>query len=226
VPLTALAVPWLVLPPAVLLVVSLVVEPMFTHRYVFFCVPAMALLAGAGLARLAALARPAVGAAVVTAAMAGMAVAAVPEHVAIRRQDSRPDDFRAAAQIVRSHARNGDAIVYVAGIVRWGAAAYPDVFGRLRDIGQAQSPIRADNLKGRDLLPRQMRGALIRSRRVWVMRTRSVVTRHGDVVWRRQRMVFSTGPWRVVGTWRFRGGTLILLERTAPYRGGVPRTGA
>ncbi|WP_285496595.1 glycosyltransferase family 39 protein [Actinomadura sp. NBRC 104425] len=217
-PLTALAVPWLVLPPAVLVVVSLVSDPMYTERYVFFCVPALALLTGAGLARLGALGRPAVGAAAVTAAAAAVAAVSVPQHVAIRRQDSRPDDFRAAAQAVRNHARDGDAIVYLAGIARWGAAAYPRAFGRLRDIGQAQSPVRAENLKGRDLLPRQLRGPLIRSRRVWVMRTRSIVTHPGDVVWRREQMVLATGPWRVAGQWRFRGGMLTLLERTGPYR--------
>ncbi|WP_344957247.1 glycosyltransferase family 39 protein [Actinomadura miaoliensis] len=216
--LTALAMPWLVLPPAVLVLVSLVSDPMYTERYVFFCVPALALLTGAGLARLGTLARPAAGAAAVTAAVAVVAAVSVPEHVAIRKQDSRLDDFRAAAQAVRDHGRDGDAIVYLAGIARWGAAAYPGTFGRLRDIGQAQSPVRAENLKGRDLLPREIRGSLIRSQRVWVMRTRSIVTHQGDVVWRREQMVLTTGPWRVAGEWRFRGGMLTLLERTGPYR--------
>ncbi|MFB4317460.1 glycosyltransferase family 39 protein [Actinomadura sp. 21ATH] len=218
--LAALAVPWLLVPPAVLLVASLVTDPLFTFRYVLFCVPALALLAGAGLARLAALGRPAAGTALAVAVVAVLAVPSVPEHRAIRRQDSRPDDLRAAADIVRGHARDGDAIVYLAGIVRWDAAAYPDAFGRLRDIGMAEDPVRAGNLKGRDLLPREIRGALIRSDRVWVMSSRSVVTRPGDVVWRRARTVLVAGPWRVAGDWRFRGGVLTLYERTGPFRPG------
>jgi mannosyltransferase len=215
---TALAVPWLVLPPAILLAVSLVTDPLFMFRYVLFCVPALALLAGTGLARLAALGRPVAGTALVMAAVTVLAVLSVPEHKAIRRQDHRPDDLRLAADIVRDHARDGDAIVYVAGIVRWDAAAYPDAFGRLRDIGMAEDPVSAANLKGRDLLPREMRGAVTRSGRVWVMRTRSVMSRPGDVVWRREQIVLNTGPWRMAGTWRFKGGVLTLYERTGPYR--------
>ncbi len=47
--LAALAVPWLLVPPALLLAASRI-TPLFTLRYVVFCVPAGALLAGAGLA--------------------------------------------------------------------------------------------------------------------------------------------------------------------------------
>jgi mannosyltransferase len=47
--LLTLAVPWLVLPPALLLAASQI-TPLYTLRYVVFCGPAGALLAGAGLA--------------------------------------------------------------------------------------------------------------------------------------------------------------------------------
>jgi hypothetical protein len=50
--LTWLALPWLVLPPALLLAVS-EIKPAYNFRYLVFCLPAMALLAGAGLAELA-----------------------------------------------------------------------------------------------------------------------------------------------------------------------------
>ena len=49
--LLALCLPWLVLPPAVLIGVSFA-SPVYTFRYVLFCAPAAALLAGAGLAAL------------------------------------------------------------------------------------------------------------------------------------------------------------------------------
>ena len=49
--LVALALPWFVLPPAILLAASLI-HPVYTIRYIAFCIPAAALLAGAALAAL------------------------------------------------------------------------------------------------------------------------------------------------------------------------------
>ena len=49
------AVPWLVLPPAILLAASQI-HPVYDARYVVYCLPALALLAAAGLAGAARLA--------------------------------------------------------------------------------------------------------------------------------------------------------------------------
>ncbi|MFI0481865.1 glycosyltransferase family 39 protein [Actinomadura sp. 9N215] len=216
--LTAVALPWLVLPPALLLIVSVVAEPMFMYRYVVFCLPALALLTGAGLARLASLGRPAIGGALLVAALVVLAVPSVPEHAAARRQDSRPDDLRAPAEIVRTHGRDGDVIVYLAGVVRWDAAAYPDAFARLRDINQGVDPVAAANLKGRDKLPRELRPPLRRATRVWVMGSRSLGPAHAPWVQRREQVIQAMGPWRMAGFWKYKGGRLTLYERTAPYR--------
>ncbi|KAB2347858.1 glycosyltransferase family 39 protein [Actinomadura rudentiformis] len=219
-PLTAVAVPWLILPPALLLIVSALAEPMFMFRYVFFCLPGLALLAGVALARLATLARPAkaVGPLAVVTATGLLAGLSVPAHLAERRQDSRLDDLRAAADIVRANARDGDGIVYLAGVVRWGALAYPDAFGRLKDISLREGPVRAGNIKGRDRLPREMRPGLVRLNRVWVMGSRSLLPEHAETVMRRQEVVMASGPWRVAGQWKYWGGLLTLYERTGPYR--------
>ncbi|NEA25450.1 glycosyltransferase family 39 protein [Actinomadura bangladeshensis] len=215
--LAAVALPWFVVPPALMLVMSVVSDPIFMYRYTVFCVPGAALLAGAGLARLAALRRRSVGSAALAVAAAALVVPALPGHVHARRQDSRPDDTRAAADIVRAHARPGDAIVYLAGAVRWSASAYPDVFGRLRDIDAREDPVAAANLKGRDLYPRQLRPKLARVRRVWVMNHRALDP-HEPIIDRREQAVQAAGPWRTVGSWTFRGGWLVLYERTGPYR--------
>ena len=53
--LTGVALPWLALPPLILLLVSRV-HPVYVERYVVFCLPALALLCAAGLAGLARLA--------------------------------------------------------------------------------------------------------------------------------------------------------------------------
>ena len=48
-PLAALCLPWLLLPAGLLIAVSWV-HPLYTFRYIVFCIPAAALLIGAGLA--------------------------------------------------------------------------------------------------------------------------------------------------------------------------------
>ncbi|GAB3885691.1 hypothetical protein GCM10027612_21520 [Microbispora bryophytorum subsp. camponoti] len=50
--LVRLTLPWLLVPALVLLAASWTVHPVYVFRYVFCCVPAAALLAGAGLAAL------------------------------------------------------------------------------------------------------------------------------------------------------------------------------
>ncbi|MBE1533394.1 glycosyltransferase family 39 protein [Actinomadura algeriensis] len=218
VPLTAVAVPWLVLPTVLLLVVSMVGDPMFYYRYTVYTLPALGLLAGAGLARIVAVpSRRAVQGVVLAVAAAALVVPSLEAHDVIRREQSRPENMRKAANAVRNHARPGDAVVYLAGIVRWTAASYPDVFGRLDDVGMRVDPVTDANLKGRDVAPRDLTPKLARYDRVWVMNHRSLDP-HGPIVDRRELAVQAAGPWREIRTWTFRGGWLVLFERTGPHR--------
>lgn len=218
--LTALALPWLLLPSAVLLAWSWAGQPVFIFRYVFFSLPALALLVGAGLARLwrtgLRTSGRATGATTFAAGAVLLATLTVPAQAEIREQDSRLDDLRGAAQIIKAHGRKGDAIVYLAGVVRWGALAYPGTFGGLRDLGLAEDPVRAGNFTGRDKAPLALRPALLKSDRVWVMGSRSVPVRPGDAVERRHEVIAKAGPWKVLGTWRYHGGWLTLYERVPP----------
>ncbi|MEU8798990.1 glycosyltransferase family 39 protein [Spirillospora sp. NPDC048819] len=216
--LPAVALPWLVVPTALLVAVSLVSDPVFYFRYTTYCLPAIALLVGAGLARvLAAARRRADQAAVMAVAVVALVAPSLQDHVYFRKQESRPEDMRKAADVVSAHARPGDAIVYLAGIVRWSAATYPDVFGRLRDVDMRVDPVTAANLGGRDVFPRNLAPRLAHTNRVWVMNHRSLEP-HGPVIERRERAVQAAGPWRRVGTWNYMGGWLVLFERTGPYR--------
>ena len=226
--LPAVALPWLILPTLLLLAVSSVDDPVFYFRYTAYCLPATALLVGAGLAGILAAARRlsarpvvvpvvVVPLVVVAVAVAALVVPSLGDHAYIRKQGSRPDDTRRAADVVSAHARPGDAVVYLAGIVRWSAAAYPDVFGRLRDVDMRVDPVTAANLGGRDVFPRDLAPKLADVERVWVMNHRHLDP-HGPVIERRERAVQAGGPWRRAGAWDYRGGWLVLFERTGPYR--------
>ncbi|MGI5166803.1 glycosyltransferase family 39 protein [Spirillospora sp. CA-253888] len=218
--LGAVAVPWLVLPSAVLLTVSLF-DPVFLHRYVAYSLPAAALLVGAGLAwtaRRTVRGARTVGAVAAAVALVVLVATAVPQHREVRRQDSRPDDLRAAADVLRANARPGDAMMYMAGIVRWSAAAYPSAFSDLPDVALATDAPRAGNLKGRDLLPREMRGRLAAAGRVWVMTSRMVEYPRPPILERRLEFMHEMGFRKQAGRWRFRGGELVLFERVAPTR--------
>jgi mannosyltransferase len=156
--LTWLAVPWLVLPPAALLAAS-AIKPVYYLPYVVFCLPAVALLAGSGLATLGWL--PRVAAAVLLAAVI------TPVQVAIRAPDSG-GALRPADGILVTQAQPGDAIVYpqAGGIPPW-YLAYPDGFGRPRDIGLRLPGATAGRLYGISAPLPVLLHRECRVRRVW-----------------------------------------------------------
>jgi mannosyltransferase len=137
-PIGWLAVPWLIVPPAVLLAASMI-KPVYYLPYVIFCLPAVALAGGCGLAALGWPARAA--AAVLLAALI------TPTQLAIRAPDSG-GALRPADQILAANERPGDAVIYPQGGIPPWYLAYPDGFGRLRDIGLRQTGPAAGRLYG------------------------------------------------------------------------------
>jgi mannosyltransferase len=126
----AIALPWLVVPPFVLIAASYV-KPVYYVRYVEFCLPALAIVAGAGLTglvRLAArtpLGRPrraglggaGLGGAWLPAALVIALLAVLlagPQH-AIRQSAARPDNLRRASAIVAAQEQPGDIVFYIPG---------------------------------------------------------------------------------------------------------------
>ncbi len=168
--LLALGLPWLLLPPAVLIGVSYA-SPVYTFRYVVFCAPAAALLAGAGLA---ALSWPSSGnvAAWVPPAVAIAVIAAYggPAQLAARSPDGHGTNIRAANAIVAAARRPGDAVLYLGTDSKYFPAAYPSGFARLDDVAQARTPSQAGNLVGTDLRASATRQRLARVRRVWLVK--------------------------------------------------------
>ena len=186
-PLTpaAIALPWLIVPPFVLVAVSFV-KPVYYVRYVEFCLPALAILAGAGLTGLIRLvavtplrwSRPGrwrlgplrlawLPAVLVVAVLA--ALLAGPQQ-AIRQTAARPDNLRLASAIVAAHEQPGDVVFYLPATMHVLGTAYPAPFARLRDIARNKSAIASGTLTGTEITS----PALLKSRftdvtRVWVV---------------------------------------------------------
>ena len=140
--------PWLFLPPALLFAVSVshVIHPLYVFRYIAFCIPAAALLAGTALA---ALARKAVGWGVAVAALVVIVAAGLPAQGSQRTPTGHGYDIRLADQAVASRARPGDALLNIrywplswgGGVERGMAGEYPYGLARLHDISLARGPV-------------------------------------------------------------------------------------
>ena len=179
--LPLVTLPWLIVPPVVLLAVSFA-DPVYVERYVVFCLPALSLLIAAGLVGLVALSRRALGRGVAgqrarvlallpSALLIGVIVAVLagPQR-AIRLPDSRPDNLRAVAATLSRQERPGDAILYLPWDTALVGMAYPAPFDRLRDVGQGSSPIASHTLRGLAASPAVVAGRLRGVSRVWAVR--------------------------------------------------------
>jgi mannosyltransferase len=152
---------WFAVPVALLFAASQF-ESYYLFRYLVFCEPAVALLAGAGLARF----RPPV----IAATLATILVLGLPAQLQLRLPDSKGPDSRQAISAVRDLARPGDAILYVPTYRRTYAAAYPQVLGALNDIGLGASTGRTGVFGGRDVSSAELIRRLRTAPRVWVLR--------------------------------------------------------
>lgn len=158
--LPAFCLPWLVVPPAVLFTVSQV-HPVYTFRYIVFCIPAVALLAGAGLAALGRAAGPAV---LVLIVLLGM-----PGQLGERASDGHGDAIRGVDQIVSVQELPGDAVLYPRGPgMRTFAAAYPYGLVSLHDVSLSQTPARSGTIYGTNAPRALVRERLSPVSRVWV----------------------------------------------------------
>jgi mannosyltransferase len=182
----AVALPWLAVPPVVLIAASFV-KPVYNVRYVEFCLPALAILVGAGLTGLIRLAQSlrrsprlaAVSLAWLPAALAalaglitlGLAVMLIGPQAAIRQTAARPDNLRLASAIVAAHERPGDVVFYIPGSdMHVLGTGYPAPFEKLRDIALARSPIASATLTGTEITsPAQLAARFTDVTRVWVV---------------------------------------------------------
>ncbi|WP_043194638.1 glycosyltransferase family 39 protein [Streptomyces sp. NRRL F-2664] len=155
--LVRVALPLALLPPGLLMAVSLV-NPWYVDRYVLYALAGPALLAGA---RLAAARR--------WTAWLTAAALLVPIGVWsawLRTPESRKDDALAVAAAVRERARPGDAVVFMPSRRREWLLSSPQVYDGLRDVALHASPAASHSLQGTELPPERIRAALLASPRV------------------------------------------------------------
>jgi mannosyltransferase len=190
----AVALPWLVVPPFLLIAASFV-KPVYYVRYVEFCLPGLAIVAGAGLTGLIRLAartplarlRPAgrnwagrnwagrnwawagpwLPAALVIAVLA--VLLAGPQQ-AIRQNAARPDNLRRASAIVAAQEQPGDVVFYIPFTMHVLGTGYPAPFDKLRDIALNKSAIASATLTGTEITsPAELKSRFTDVRRVWVV---------------------------------------------------------
>jgi hypothetical protein len=142
-------------------------------RYIAFCIPAAALLAGTAMA---ALARAAVGWAVAAAALIVIVAAGLGAQGSERSPPGHGYDIRRADQAVVSRARPGDALMNVrywplswgGGVERDMEGEYPYGLARLHDISQAEGPVPSGSLGGTFARTSVERQRLAPVTRLWV----------------------------------------------------------
>ncbi len=202
---------WALAPPIALVVVSYV-DPVYVFRYVLFCVPAWALLTALGLDRLAGTRWKLLPVAAVGVLLAGLSI---PHHLQIRREDSRQDDLRRLARIVAEHDLPGDAVVYCRTAYRHIDVAYPQVFGRLRDVSLGAKPARTGSLNGHDVPAALLEQRLATVGRVWYIQTGGCPAAANQAEVARYDLIARSAAYRLTSFWTYKGGQLFLYTRNA-----------
>jgi mannosyltransferase len=167
-PLPSLCVPWLLVPPGILLAVS-AFSPFYTFRYIVFCAPAGALLVGAALAALSQALpgrRKLAGWIVGVAAFAAIAVLGLGGQLGARAPGGHGDDIREVDEIIAATMHPGDAVLYATQV---NLVAYRYGLSQLRDIAQAQTPVQSATLVGTDLPAAVVRQRIALAPRLWVV---------------------------------------------------------
>ncbi len=164
---TWLALPWLIVPPVLLLAAAKLAVPVYVPRYLAFCLPALALPVGIALAGIAVAPR-----AIALLLIAGLGL---PTQIAQRRENGHGDDIRTAATVIATHSRPGDGVLYhcpschYPNTPREFAYGYPDAFGPLDDLALAQSPTASATLRGIDTDAPTLTRRLGDANRLWLV---------------------------------------------------------
>jgi mannosyltransferase len=203
--LTWLCLPWLVVPPVILLTVSQCSHVhVYGTSYVLYCTPPVVLLAGAGLASLWPPWR--------FVALGLIVVLVLPAQVAARQPDARGQDIRAVASFLQRNARDSQAVLYTSGtdwdVPDW-VLGYPYGFTKLRDIGEQASPAAVNDLFGTPVSRRVLEQRMRQVNQLWVIEMGSDYP---------PPSIISAGSFRLAGTWQISDIWLRRYDRPPETR--------
>ncbi|MGW2637200.1 glycosyltransferase family 39 protein [Streptomyces sp. NPDC001348] len=185
----AVALPLVVVPPVVLMLVSLL-TPLYVPRYVLYALAGAPLLVAAGADRAARLPARAGGPRLprtrlplgtLTGVLA-VALALVHQLPVLRQDRSpahRPDNLAAISSDAARELRPGDPVLFLPSQARSTALAYPAGFRGTRDVALAAGAPVSGTLYGREVDPVLLRRRLAGLDRVWVIAER----RTADGTW-------------------------------------------
>jgi mannosyltransferase len=169
--LLTLAVAWLVIPTALIVIWSAVVHPSYTPRYLSFTAPAMALLLGVCIAAVAS--RPWAAAALVSL----FAVAAAPNYVRVQRNPYAKYgmDYSQVADLITAKAASGDCLLvndtvtFMPAPMRPLMAARPDAYRKLVDLTLWQRATDRNEVFDTNLIPEVVARPLSHCGVVWII---------------------------------------------------------
>jgi mannosyltransferase len=169
--LLTLAVAWLVIPTALIVMWSALVHPIYTPRYLSFTAPAMALVLGVCIGALAV--KPWAAAAIVIV----FAVAAAPNYIRAQRDPYAKYgmDYSQVADLISAKAAPGDCLLvndtvtFMPAPMRPLMAARPDAYRKLIDLTLWQRATDRNDVFDTNLIPEVVAEPLSRCSVVWII---------------------------------------------------------
>jgi mannosyltransferase len=169
--LLTLAIGWIVIPTALILIWSALVHPVYTPRYLCFTAPAMALVLGVCIGALA------VARWVAVAIMSVFALAAGPNYLLAQRDPYAKYgmDYSQVADLIAAKAAPGDCLLvndtvtFMPAPMRPLLAARPDAYRKLVDLSLWQRATDRNDVFDTNLIPEASAGPLSDCRVVWII---------------------------------------------------------
>jgi mannosyltransferase len=169
--LLTLAIAWLVLPTAVILIGSAVVHPIYTPRYLSFTAPAIALVLGVCIGALAV--SPWIAAVIVSV----FALVAAPNYLLVQRSPYAKYgmDYSQVADLITAKAAPGDCLLvndtvtFMPAPMRPLLAARPDAYRKVIDLSLWQRATDRNDVFDTNLIPEATAGPLSDCHVVWII---------------------------------------------------------
>jgi mannosyltransferase len=223
--LLTLAVAWMVIPTALIVIASVLVHPIYTPRYLSFTAPAMALILGVCIGALA------VKPWVATALISLFAVAAAPNYIRAQRSPYAKYgmDYSQVADLITAQAAPGDCLLvndtvtFMPAPMRPLMAARPDAYRKLIDLTLWQRATDRRDVFDTNLIPEVVAKPLSQCGVVWI-----ITQADNSVPAREQGAALPPGPlygaspafavphdlgFRLVERWQFSLVQVIKAER-------------